>query len=124
MPHACCAGAPTRDIEYQSTNSDSTTFTALFSHVYASYLHSRAKGKTENTEDSLDENTVRGSLGGRVKVGSHDKTSRISWYKILYQATGVSPGKFSPPLHGNFASFGCFGQYVCKVACPPSFFLR
>ena len=27
-----------------------------------------------------------------LKVGSHDATSRISCYKILYQGTGVSTG--------------------------------
>jgi hypothetical protein len=62
-------------------------------------------------------------LTKQLKVGSHDKISRISWYKILYQGTAVSSGKFSPHLHGtNFASFGCFAQYVCEMACPPTFF--
>jgi len=58
----------------------------------------------------------------KLTVGSHDNFRRSPRYKILYQATGVSTGKISPPLHGNFASFGCFGEYVCEVTCPPLFF--
>jgi hypothetical protein len=57
------------------------------------------------------------------KVGSHDKISHISWYKILYQGRAVSTGKFSPHLYGNFASFGCLAQYVCEMACLQIFFL-
>jgi hypothetical protein len=57
-----------------------------------------------------------------LKVGSHENFFQISWYKILYQAKGVSTGKISPPLHGNIASFGLFGRYVCEMACPSFFF--
>jgi len=39
---------------------------------------------------------------------------RISWRKILYQATGVSTGKISPHLHGKFASFDCSGNTCVK----------
>jgi hypothetical protein len=35
---------------------------------------------------------VYGQLESYVKVGSHDASSRISWYKILYQGTERSTG--------------------------------
>jgi len=45
-------------------------------------------------------------VGSNLKVGCHDENPRISWYKILYQATEHSTRKFIIFYPETFASFG------------------